>query len=600
MKRRMLFLAALHLLGTGVFSGLLQGAAIAGFPMSFIDASSRTVLLDERPSRVVSLSPSISEVLTALGAGEALRGVTYHDSSLPGAAGATVVGGFLRPCLEAIRNCDPDLVLCSPLQHEHLTPLEEAGIPIVCMETRSLPEGYDNIRLLGGIFERKEEAENIVKGIQAQIALITEKVSLIPQEERKRVMRLMGRDRIMTAGDDSFQNEMIRAAGGIAPELGRDGGVIPVDLEEWLDFDPQVIYGCGGDRKAAAQWLNQPGWRDVEAVRENRIYDFPCELTCRAATNTGRFIAWMASRLYPESFACRENLVLEEEVFEALDVDVPLEYVRQAWIFHSHIHDFVNKTLVIDFAEPQRILSTLEGERQGISSAGNHYSPPPTWAPAHALGLDALRKRIYEVIGREAKTSSFLFTGADMDNLSVQVERYKDMTVLALVTAGVESNAVRMSRDPGRFYEPGTVNIIILTNMHLTPRAMSRAVISASEGKTAALQDLDIRSREDPLRHQATGTGTDNILVVEGRGTRIDNAGGHTKMGELIAKAVYKGVQEAVFLQNGLRADRPIFSRLAERGISTYDLLASCGCMTADHGEVFQALNALLNGSHGP
>jgi len=61
-----------------------------------------------------------------------------------------------------------------------------------------------------------------------------------------------------------------------------------------------------------------------------------------------------------------------------------------------------------------------------------------------------------------------------------------------------------------------------------------------------------------------------------------------------MARAVYKGVHEAVFLQNRLRADRPIFSRLAERGISTYDLVASCGCITADHGEVFQALEQVL------
>lgn len=594
MKRSGFFSAALYLLGVGAVSVLLQGAALAGFPMWFDDASGRTILLEKRPSRVVSLSPSISEVLTALGVEDVLRGVTYHDASLKGAGRAKVVGGFLRPCLEAIRNTDPDLILCSPLQYEHLAPLEEAGMPIVYMETRSLSESYQNIRLLGLIFERKEEAERIVNGIQDQIALVGEKVSRIPQGERKRVMRIMGRDRIMTPGDNSFQNEVIRAAGGIPPEPGRGGAVIPVNLEEWLDFDPQVLYGCGGDREAASQWLNQPGWRDVEAVRENRIYDFPCELTCRAAARTGHFVAWMASRLYPEFFACKDGLVLEERVFEVLDVDVPLEYVLEAKILNSRIYDFLNKTLVIDFAEPQRVLSTLEGERRGILSVGNHYFPPPTWGSAHMIGFEAFRSRIYGVIGREAETSSFLFTGADLDNLSVQVERYRDMTVMALVTAGVQSNAVRMSRDPGVFYEPGTINILILTNMHLSPRAMSRAVISATEGKTAALQDLDIRSRQDPLRHQATGTGTDNILVVEGRGTRIDNAGGHAKMGELMAGAVYKGVQEAVFLQNGLRVDRPIFSRLAERGISTYDLVASCGCIEADHGEVFQTLEQVL------
>ncbi len=536
----------------------------------------RSVRIEARPSRVVSLSPSVTEVLAALGAADLLVGVTYHDSGMPGVDVPRPVGGFLRPSLKAVRALGPDLVLCSPLQNEHLAPLREAGIRLVFVESGSLSGSYGTIRRLGQVVDRKEEAEEIVKRIQEQIGLIQEKVSRIPQEQRRRVMRLMGRDRIMTPGDNSFQNDMIRAAGGIPPRLGRDGAVVPVDLKDWTSFDPQVLYGCGGDRAAASTWLDRPGWRDVEAVREGRIYDFPCELTCRAAVHSGEFISWLAARIYPEAFAREENRVREEKVFNARAIPLPLAYVREARVVQSHIHDFLNKTLIIDFDEPQRILSTLEGERRGVLSVGNHYSPPPSWAIDHALGLDALRKRIYRVIGREATSTSFLFTGADMDNLSVQVERFEEMTVTALVTSGVESNAVRMSRDTGRYYELGTINILLLTNTRLTPRGMSRAVISATEGKTAALQDLDIRSRENPFRHQATGTGTDNILVVEGRGPRIDNAGGHSKMGELLARAVYNGVKEAVFRQNGLRADRPLIARLAERGISPYDLAAAC------------------------
>ena len=152
------------------------------------------------------------------------------------------------------------------------------------------------------------------------------------------------------------------------------------------------------------------------------------------------------------------------------------------------------------------------------------------------------------------------------------------MKVYALVTAGVKSNAVRMSADEGRFYEPGTINIILLSNMKLTPRAMTRAIISATEAKTAALQDLDIRSSYTPLIHQATGTGTDNIIVVSGKGIRIDNAGGHTKMGELIAKAVYGAVQEAVYRQNGIIAGRNIFQRLRDRKISLSGLISMDGC----------------------
>ena len=586
---RVAFLAALWVVLMG-----LPDAARAGYPVSFQDALGRTVTIEARPARVVSLSPSVTEVLIALGAGDALVGVTYHDAKVPGAKTPRPVGGFLWPSLEAVRACAPDLVLGSPLQKAHLAPLLNAGAAVAFVEIKSLTGSFEHIRLLGRLMDREARAEEIVMDIQERIDLIQKKVARIPKDRRKRVMRLMGRGRVMTPGDDSFQNDMIRAAGGIPPKLGQSGTVVPVDLEAWKAFDPQVLYGCGGDRRAAAAWLDRPGWRDVEAVREGRIFDFPCELTCRAAAHTGYFVAWLASRIYPEAFAEEENRVLEEKVFEVQSISVPLAYVREARILRSRIHDFVNKTLVLDFTEPQRVLSTLEGDRQGIVSAGNHFSPAPCWALGHALGLDAMRERIYGIIGREAETASFLFTGADMDNLSARVERFRDMTVVALVTAGVESNAVRMSRDPGRYYEPGTINIMLLTNMQLTPRAMSRAVISATEGKTAALQDLDVRSRERPLHYQATGTGTDNILVVEGRGPRIDSAGGHTRMGELLARAVYKGVQEAVFLQNGIRADRPLIARLEERGITPYALVAACPWNEDERGARLERLEQVL------
>jgi len=138
-----------------------------------------------------------------------------------------------------------------------------------------------------------------------------------------------------------------------------------------------------------------------------------------------------------------------------------------------------------------------------------------------------------------------------------------------------------MSKDTGAFYEPGTINIIVLTNMKLSKRAMTRAIIAATEAKTAALEDMDIRSAYTPLLNQATGTGTDNVLVVQGEGKAIQNAGGHSKMGELIGKAVYDGVKGAVLKQNKITSNRHIFQRLKERKISLYSLATgmSCDCI---------------------
>lgn len=569
---------------------------LCAYPIHFIDAGGSQISVATPPQRVVSLVPAVTEILFRLGAGDAVTGVTYHDSCLLHTTGINIVGGVLTPSTASIEALAPDTIFVSSLQRKTPDYAKGRSCRIIHLASNSLDDLYKNIRLLGQIFAREEKAEEIVDRIRNEIRLIEAKVDRIPLDQRKRVMRFMGRDRVMAPGDDSFQNEFIRAAGGIPPQFGKDGAVVDVTLEEWRRFDPQMIYGCGGDRESAEKLFSQPGWKDVEAVRNGRIYYFPCELTCRNSVNSGQFIAWLASVVYEEQFSNRQNLVLKEKINRTVPIDIRLDYVCSAGVSESSIFDFTNKTLVIEFNRPMQVTSTLEGERSGILAVGNHYLPPPCWNIGHRLGLEKSRQHIYEVIGKAQQESSFLFTGADMGNLSVQKRTHEDMTIYALVTAGVETNAVRMSMDPGGFYEPGTINLLIMANMMLTPRARTRAIISATEAKTAAMEDLDIRSCSSPQLWQATGTGTDEVLVVEGSGVVLDNAGGHCKLGELIGSAVYAGVKEAVYRQNGITSERNLLRRLQERRINLYDLLLQCACLEsqANLNEFLAELEAVL------
>jgi len=107
----------------------------------------------------------------------------------------------------------------------------------------------------------------------------------------------------------------------------------------------------------------------------------------------------------------------------------------------------------------------------------------------------------------------------------------------------VKGNALRTGVDVASYVEQagnfvstrGTINVIFLTNATLSVGAMACAIVTATEAKTAALQDLNVRSTSPP-RNQATGIGTDNIIVVSGKepGKPLRLASGHTKIGELI------------------------------------------------------------------
>jgi len=529
----------------------------------------------DSPRRVVSLVPSATEIIQKLGESDKIVGISIHDR-LPTTEDRKTVGSFFHPITSAIQSLQPDTIIVSP-RHDAISKEFASKARIVTVDINSIEELYKTIQSLGNLFHREAEAEQLISEIKSEIALVQQKLSKIPDRRPIRVMRFMGRrdsESVMAPGDDSFQNDLIRLAGGTPPSFGKKGAVIPVSLKEWQTSDPEVIYGCGEDREVAEKFFSLPGWKDVSAVKNGRIFYFPCDLTCRISPNTGKFIQWLASTIFEDAFSNPELLVTQEKIESRKPIPVHLSFVRSAEIVTSRILDFQNKTLLLHFTEPMDVLSTLEGPKTGQTVVGNHSSPPPLWGAGHRLGLNNWRDHIEKVLGISQKEASLLFTGANMDNLSLQVKTHGDLIVYALVTAGAESNALRASRDEGPWEEPGTINIIILTNRRLSPRAMARSIITATEAKTAALQDLDVRSSYTGLKWQATGTGTDEIIVVSGKGKPVDNAGGHARLGELIAKAVYDGVKDALARQNGFYKDRSIFRRLQERRLELYSLIS--------------------------
>lgn len=567
----------------GILAGLT--AVSHAYCVRFTDSTGAQYILSKPPERVVSLVPGITKILYALGAGDAVKGTTWHDK-VPEEDPRAVVGGFLAPSVSRILALEPEVVFLSSVHRDLRDQLAGKSCRTVELNAETIEDIYRNIAFLGELFDRRQQAEKVIQEMRHRLEIVSRKVEMIPPTQRKRVIRFLGWDRVMTTGDNSLQNDLIRGAGGIPPRLLRWGDMVEISLKEWTQFNPQVIYGCEEDRQYAETLLLRLGWKDVEAVQNGNIVFFPCDLTCQASVHTPDFVAWLASTLYAEAFSIGADQVLPDKCNEAKPVDLPLDYVKSAQVVESDLFDFPNKTLLIELKKPMRVLSTLEGEREGITALGNHGTPPPCWSIGHRIGLEVSWQRICGVMGKGRRESSFLMTGASLDCLALIKAQFRDTTVYALVTAGVRGNAIRSAYDEGLFYEPGTINIILMANATLSSRARTRAIIAATEAKSAALQDLDIRSQGDPLRWQATGTGTDEIIVVEGSGPILDCAGGHCKLGELIARAVYDGVREAIFRQNGIRNPRIVLLRLQERGLSPSAILRQCPAFPDPNGGI--------------
>ncbi len=233
------------------------------------------------------------------------------------------------------------------------------------------------------------------------------------------------------------------------------------------------------------------------------------------------------------------------------------------------------KIIFAKFLVPHQVLSTCRaagGLQTGLSYVFNRQSCEPT---GHMQGLlkniyrdpKAYRELLCKPYGLPPEQCATLGTAANMNHAALVSKVFRDLEVVAVCTGGVETNGGRVG-DPASGYEtsegfkklqpavkepgPGTINTMLFINKPLTPGAMTRVIMTATEAKTAALQELAVNSRySDGL---ATGTGTDQIAVsaAEFDGPRLTSAGKHAKLGELIGKAVLAAVKETLGKQNNL------------------------------------------------
>jgi adenosylcobinamide hydrolase len=249
----------------------------------------------------------------------------------------------------------------------------------------------------------------------------------------------------------------------------------------------------------------------------------------------------------------KENTVVNEK-----KIKLTLEEVEAKIVYHT-FKGFKLNTLLVSFEERRHILSTWAGYRE-VRFVANVYTPIAL-SKITMRNYVAFQKDFPSALGISAEEISFLSTGVDMDNAAVCERSYEEFKVCCLATAGAKGNALRTGVDVASYVERagsftgevGTINLILLTNATLSDGAMARAIITATEAKTAALQDLDVRSTSTP-QNQATGTGTDNVIVVSGKGLSkpLLLTSGHTKMGELLGFTTKLAVAEALKRHDGL------------------------------------------------
>jgi adenosylcobinamide amidohydrolase len=271
------------------------------------------------------------------------------------------------------------------------------------------------------------------------------------------------------------------------------------------------------------------------------------------------------------------------------------------------------KIVYARFLVPHRVLSTCSaagGLQENLEYLYNHQSCEPAGhnRAAHRLissDPKAYRRLICSPYALPDASCATLGTAANMRYASIKEASYRDLTVVAVCTGGVEANAGRAG-DPASVYEwngvyepvstqdvvlHGTINTMLFVNQELTEGAMVRAVMTATEAKTAALQELVVGSRYS--KGMATGTGTDQIGIATrlNAGSVLTGAGHHCVLGELIGKTVHDAVRETLKLQNALTPEscRSTVYHLRRFGITQEALMeAVIAHLTEKDAELFR------------
>ncbi len=248
--------------------------------------------------RVVSLSPSTTEAIAAVGALGLLVGRSRYCDYPPEVSALPDVGGYVDPNLEAIVSLSPTLVVGArgPAGASVVDKLDARKIDTYFPQTESIAEILEMILGIGARVGRRDEADRVKGAIDARVATIEAATRGLP---RVKVVLLFGIQPIFAAGTKSFADDMLRRANAENVVVG--AGYPALDLEALSALDPDVILNAAaraghGGESVPAQAL---GWRSLRAVKSGRVVDLTDETVLRPGPRVADGLATLARAIHP-------------------------------------------------------------------------------------------------------------------------------------------------------------------------------------------------------------------------------------------------------------------------------------------------------------
>jgi iron complex transport system substrate-binding protein len=237
------------------------------------DQTGRTVNIPDHPHRLVSLAPSVTETLFALGLGNRLVGDTDYCDYPPQAKLLEHVGGTQNPSLEKIVALKPDLVLGTneANRREIADQLDRLGIPLYGVTAHTLDDTIRSLEDLGHALDWDGPTQKLVTNLRARVAAVDHQVQGKPQPK---VLFVVWYRPLIAAGKGTFISDVVRRAGGASISDDMPAEWPRMSLEGVLSRAPDVILMPRTEAFAPNldEFQKLPGWRDLAAVKKGHIY----------------------------------------------------------------------------------------------------------------------------------------------------------------------------------------------------------------------------------------------------------------------------------------------------------------------------------------
>lgn len=274
--------------------------SVTKYPYTAKDSKGKEVAIEKEPKRIISVAPSVTEIIYALEKGNELVGRTDYDDFPEQVKNVESIGSLTDPNVEKIIELKPDVVIASThFKDDVAKKLEDLGIKIVVLyNANDINGAYDSINTLGQILNAQDSAKALVASMKKKIEEVKEKVKGKETPKTYYVVGF-GKNGDYTATGETFIAQMIEAAGG--KNIAKDASGWKYSLEKIIENDPEYIV-ISKNFGMKDQFIAADGYKELSAVKNKKVIEIDDNLLNRQGPRLAEGVEALAKILHPELF----------------------------------------------------------------------------------------------------------------------------------------------------------------------------------------------------------------------------------------------------------------------------------------------------------